>query len=93
MTTAPFILQPTIPAPGEPQRARIVTDPIYSNAAAALAAWEALHGSVPANLVALQMIAAPRWTDPPGPGPGCAASTWSPTAPLPSGVCAHRWSR
>lgn len=59
MSTSPFILQPTVPAPGEPQRARIVTEPIYPNATAALAAWEALRGSVPANLVTLRMVAAP----------------------------------
>lgn len=59
MTTAPFILQPTVPAPGEAQRARIVTAPIYSNAAAALAAWETLRAGVPAHVTALRMVAAP----------------------------------
>lgn len=59
MTTALFLLQSTIPAPGEPQRARIVTDPIYPNAAIALASWENLRSGVPAHLVVLRMIAAP----------------------------------
>lgn len=59
MRAPAFQLQLTTPAPGEPQRARIVTDPDYPNAGAALADWERLRASVPASLVALRMVASP----------------------------------
>lgn len=59
MSAPVFQLQLTTPAPGEPQRARIVTGPIYPNAGAALSAWESLRGSVPAGTTVLRMVAAP----------------------------------
>lgn len=59
MNTPVFQSQPAVPAPGEPEQARIVTAPVYPNAARALEDWESLRGRVPASLVVLRMVAAP----------------------------------
>jgi hypothetical protein len=47
------------PLPGNCNEYSIVTEPICPNVAAALASWGVLRGGVPANLVALRMVAAP----------------------------------
>lgn len=52
MSIPTFAVQAAVPAPGETDRARIVSDTVYPNTAAAAAAWdEVRHATDPRALV------------------------------------------